>query len=61
MTPLSPGLAEEIDIEPAWMPAARSRRTPPHPSSLESIYATRAALIEARARGAAAAAHRHAR
>jgi len=62
-TPLSPGLAEEIDIEPAWMYSWQlgTRRTPLIHPSLESIHATRAALIEEPVREALAAAGPHAR
>jgi len=55
---LAPGLLDEIGREPAWMYSWQlgSRRTPLIHPSLESIHATRAALIEGPVREALAAA-----
>lgn len=60
---LPPALVDELDREPAWMYAWQlgPRRAPVHHPMLESIHATRAALIEREVRETLAAAGPNAR
>jgi ubiquinone/menaquinone biosynthesis C-methylase UbiE len=58
VTRLSPALVDELDRDPPWMYSYEfeTRRTPAAQAMLESIHATRAAMLEAPVREALAAA-----